>query len=299
MTHEGDQEKECLYLYHGVRLKVDYKQLWLDGMKDWNGELPERMTDDEKEEAFWHTFLQEKNGGPDAYSAGIREELLRYIAPGDGVLEIGPGWGNYTFAVAEQASAMTCVDSSRSVLDFLQKEAARRGLRPMEMIHAKWEQYEPQRQYDVVFGINCFYRMGDIEQALLHMNEAARKYAVVGLTSGPERPHLLDFHKELGVRVKFQRRDYIHLTNLLYELGIDTNCTILELERNYQYKSEEELLSSCLNDIIDQSYDRKAAADIVLRYVTLEDGVYNYRHKFKTALLHWKPDTVYRPAVRQ
>lgn len=65
----------------------------------------------------------------------------------------------------------------------------------MEMIHAKWEQYEPDRQYDVVFGINCFYRMEGIEQALLHMNEAARKYAVIGLTSGPERPHLLDFHK--------------------------------------------------------------------------------------------------------
>lgn len=120
-----------MYLYHGVRLKVDYKQLWLDGMKDWNGELPERMTDDEKEEAFWHTFLQEKNGGPDAYSAGIREELLRYIAPGDGVLEIGPGWGNYTFAVAEQASAMTCVDSSRSVLDFYRRK------RPEE-VFAQW-----------------------------------------------------------------------------------------------------------------------------------------------------------------
>ncbi|MFC4601870.1 class I SAM-dependent methyltransferase [Cohnella hongkongensis] len=286
-------------MYHGVRLKADYKQLWVEGMKDWNGGLSERMTDDEKEEAFWQTFLQEKKGEPDAYSAGIREELLRYIAPGDDVLEIGPGWGNYTFSVAEKAAAMTCVDSSRSVLDFLQKEAAGKGLRPMEMIHAKWEQYTPGRQYDVVFGVNCFYRMEDIEQTLLHMNEAARKYAVIGWTSGPERPHLLDFHQELGVKVKFQRRDYIHLTNLLYELGIDTNCKILELERNYLYASKEELLRSCLKDIIDPSYDRKAAEDIVLRHVTIEDGVYSYKHRFKTALLHWKPDAGYKPAIRQ
>ncbi|MEK5645648.1 MULTISPECIES: hypothetical protein [Paenibacillus] len=58
-------------------------------------------------------------------------------------------------------------------------------------------------------------------------------------------------------------------------------------------------MSSCLSDIIDQSSDRKAAADLVLRYVKVEDGVFNYKNKFKAALLHWKPDTVYRPAVRQ
>lgn len=102
-------------MYHGVRFDMNFKQLWLEGMKDWNGNLPERMSDDAKEESFWEGFIPKKTDALDDYAADIRRELLQFIEPTDDVLEIGPGWGNYTFAAADKASSLTCVDSSRSV----------------------------------------------------------------------------------------------------------------------------------------------------------------------------------------
>lgn len=277
-------------MYHGVRFNMDFKQLWIEGMRNWEGELPERMADDAKEEAFWETFIPRKNNTLDDYAADIRSELLRFIEPTDHVLEIGPGWGNYTFAAAEKAAELTCVDSSRSVLDYLQAETERKGLHHTNFIHAKWEAYEPAERYDVVFGINCYYRMQEIDRALLHMNNAAKRWAVIGLTSGPEKPHLWEIHRQLGHRVKFQRRDYIYLTNLLYELGIDVNCKILELERIYRYDSEEQLIKDNLGAILDVGYDRKAAEAILRQFVTEEDGRFLYPHRFKAALLYWKPE---------
>lgn len=277
-------------MYHGVRFDMNFKRLWNEGMKDWNGELPERMTDDAKEEAFWQTFIPKKTSALDDYAADIRTELLRFIEPSDHVLEIGPGWGNYTFAAAEKASMLTCVDSSRSVLDYLRQETKRRGLHHTRFIHAKWEEEAPNESFDVVFGVNCYYRMQEIDRALLHMNNAAKRLAVIGLTSGPEKPHLAEIQRQLGCKVKFQRRDYIYLTNMLYELGIDANCKILDLERIYRYDSEEQLMKDNLSAILDAHYDRKAAEAIVRQFVTEEDGKLIYPHRFKAALLYWKPE---------
>lgn len=277
-------------MYHGVRFDMDFKRLWIEGMKDWHGELPERMTDDTKEEAFWQTLIPKKTHGLDDYAADIQTELLRFIEPDDHVLEIGPGWGNYTFAVAKKASALTCVDSSRSVIDYLHEETKRRNLLQTRFIHAKWEAYEPNDRYDIVFGVNCYYRMQEIDRALLHMNNAAKRWAIIGLTSGPEKPHLLEIHRQLGCKVKFQRRDYIYLTNLLYEQGIDVNCKILDLERIYRYDNEDQLIKDNLGAILDDNYDRKAAEAILRQFVTEQDGIFLYPHRFKAALLYWKPE---------
>lgn len=279
-------------MYHGVRLSLDSKSRWLEGMKNWEGILPPRMTDDALEEKFWNQFLQDKSNRPepDAYVADICGELVALIQPEDEVLEIGPGWGNYTFSAASKAKSLTCVDSSASVLDYLAKEAQAKGLSNMSFVHAKWEEYESPKTYDVVFGVNCYYRMQEIDQALLHMNNTARRLAVVGLTSGPEKPHYWEIYEKLGYRIRFARRDYIHITNLLYELGIDVNCKILDLQQTHRYDSEEEFVDHNLRAIMEAEYDREKAEAILRKYLVWIDGKPAYIHRFKAALLYWKPE---------
>ncbi|MBX4148645.1 class I SAM-dependent methyltransferase [Paenibacillus sp. FSL W7-1279] len=277
-------------MYHGVRFDMNFKQLWLEGMKDWNGNLPERMSDDAKEESFWEGFIPKKTDALDDYAADIRRELLQFIEPTDDVLEIGPGWGNYTFAAADKASSLVCVDSSRSVLNHLKKDTKRQGHQNIRFIHSKWEDSVPKKQFDVVFGINCYYRMQEIDRALLNMNNSSKRWAIIGLTTGPEKPHLWEIHQELGYKVKFQRRDYIYLTNLLYELGIDVNCKIVNLERIYRYENEEQLLKDNLGVILEANYDRKATEKILRQFVTEENGILLYKHRFKAALLYWRPE---------
>lgn len=279
---------------------MDFKALWQEGMKNGEGNLPPRMTDDGLEEKFWNQFLQNKSvqDEPDSYISTICEELLALINPEEEVLEIGPGWGNYTFAAAQKAKALTCVDSSSSVLEYLAHGAKEKELPNMSFIHAKWEEMSLQKSYDVVFGVNCYYRMQEIDQALIHMNNAARRLAVIGMTSGPEKPHYLELHEALGYRIRFTRSDYIYLTNLLYELGIDVNCKILDLQKTYVYDTEEDFIEQNLRAIMEPEYDRKKVEDILRKYLVWVDGKPAYVHHFKAALLFWKPEREIGPRQR-
>lgn len=164
------------------------------------------------------------------------------------------------------------------------------GLTNMSYVHAKWEEMPGDELADVVFGVNCYYRMQDIDQARINLNNGARRLAMIGMTSGPKKPHYWDIHQELGYRIKFSRRDYIHLTNLLYGLGIDVNCKIIDLQRTYTYASEQQFIEQNLNGILTPDFDRTEAMNILLRYTSTVDGKVVYVHHFKAALLYWKPE---------
>ena len=78
-------------------LALNYEALWQEGMKDWHGNMPERMVNDQLEEQFWaQSVARKKIGQTDPYAARIFQELQKSIEPQHSVLEIGPGWGNYT-----------------------------------------------------------------------------------------------------------------------------------------------------------------------------------------------------------
>ncbi|UQX55294.1 hypothetical protein M5V91_06125 [Cytobacillus pseudoceanisediminis] len=42
-------------------LQYDFDKLWKEGMLDWHGRMPERMVDDELEEAFWMQSMKKKD----------------------------------------------------------------------------------------------------------------------------------------------------------------------------------------------------------------------------------------------
>lgn len=267
----------------------ELEQLWLDGMKDENGRLPKRIEDDEEEEQFWRRHLEKKRRGEhvDEYAKEMTKALLTYIEEGDTVLEIGPGWGNYTFALAEKAAALTCVDSSKSCLQFLQRLNQEKQL-PLTYVQAKWEDYQPE-SHDVMIGVNCFYRIKEIRRALERMNAHAKKRAIIGMTTAPMRPHYLDLQAAYGYQLKYPRRDYIHLVHLLYEMGIYASCNIVPLTKTYRFASEEALLKDNSSRLLAADVDEDVIRQSLAPYVRKKDGVFLYEHQFYGALIDWEP----------
>lgn len=131
-------------MYQGVRMGMNGKEQWLEGMKNWQGYLPQRMTDDVVEEAFWREHIRKhlirEQVAP--HVKKIQTELFGFIEPGDHVLEIGPGMGTYSFDVAQKAARYTAVDSSQGMIDFLREEMERRGVAAATFVHAKWEEHK-------------------------------------------------------------------------------------------------------------------------------------------------------------
>ena len=65
-----------------------------------------RMTDDQAEWDFWHAFMTRKTYAPEPSALQVLERL-RPLLRARGVetaLEVGPGWGSYTLALAVSPS---------------------------------------------------------------------------------------------------------------------------------------------------------------------------------------------------
>lgn len=275
-----------------IQKGYDYIELWQESMKDQNGHIPERLRDDRAEEAFWASMMEKKTSHKsDPYAIAVQQELLPLLHSSDHVLEIGPGWGNYTFDIADYVQKLTCVDSSRSIVEFLESQAAAKGVRNMELICDKWESDKESEKYDVVFGFNCFYRMYDIGKALLKMNESANRLAIAGMTTGPEKPHYMELH-QMGYSINLRRRDYIHILNVLHQLGIMASCKMVKLQSRKSYSSYEQLVKDNITKISDAHYNIQEVERVLNQYVTEKNGTYEYVYPFHAALMYWEPVSI-------
>lgn len=277
-------------MHYGVKFE-DFGSRWREAMKEYAGGYSRRTTSDTAEKHFWAEFFEErKEHAPDKYSLPIGKEIERIIssyAPCS-ILEIGPGWGNYTFILEKMSTAMACTDISEDVLHFISCEAAKKKA-TIKTIPAKWEEYQ-EGCYDVVFGFNCFYRMREIEVCLQKINDMADKLCVIGMTSGPEQEYFREMEEVLGLEIKYHRLDYIYLTNILYQLGIDCNVKIVPLEKDYVFDSFEAACRSAASRILTLDYDRKELKQLLGKYIRKnEKGQYHYLHKYTGAILYWEP----------
>lgn len=271
-------------------LAINFEALWQEGMRDWHGHMPERMVDDTLEEQFWaQSIARKKTGQTDPYASRIFEEIKSSIQPEHSVLEIGPGWGNYTFPLADYVRELTCVDSSQSILNYLQSCLS--DQEHVSYVQAKWELLGERdiQAHDIVMGVNCFYRMYEIKSALSHMNRLAKKRAIIGMTTGPIQPHYEVLHEKYGYDIKFPRRDYIEFLNLLYEMDIYAECKIIPLKRVYEYETYEQLVTTQSKKILNDRFDRTHVEEALAPFIEEKNGRYLYHHDFHAALVSWEP----------
>ena len=109
------------------------------------------------------------------------------------------------------------------------------------------------------------------------------------MTSGPERGYFKAMEKELGLRIRYTRLDYIVLVNVLYQLGIDVNVRIVDLETEYAYVSASAAAAKAARRILSEDYSMEDVERVVGRHLKKgEDGLFHYVHKFKAAVIHWR-----------
>ncbi|CAM3594226.1 hypothetical protein GCM10009865_38650 [Aeromicrobium ponti] len=268
-------------------LQFDFEKLWKEGMLDWHGKMPGRMVDDELEEAFWALSMKKKRyKQTDEYAKKIYEKMKPYIPENSSCIEFGPGWGNYTFPLSKDVRSLTLVDGSESVLAYL-KQYFEDGA-PIQFVHSKWEeaQLEP---HDVVIGVNCFYRMYEMNETLKKMNRLAKKRAIIGLTTGPIQPHYVILDEQFGYDIKYPRRDYIMIFNMLYQLGIFADCEMIKLEREHRYDTWQQLYEAQSKKILSPKIDKTHVEASLERFISKEDGQYVYRYPFYAAVISWEP----------
>ncbi|WP_180270758.1 class I SAM-dependent methyltransferase [Sporanaerobium hydrogeniformans] len=273
------------------KIQTETGNAWRAKLKLPDGKLTLRAQSEEVEKEFWR--LRQKTGqlALDSYREPICKELLQLLQTYKihSALEMGPGWGNYTFFLAKHCKQLTCVDISQDNLDYLNKEAKEKGLLVPHLLCSPWEEVDISvPTYDLVFGYNCFYRMTHIEENLLKMHQAASRLCVIGMNSPPELPWLPALEKELHLPVRYTRVGCKELQKILSELGIQARRIEIPNQRNYVYSSIDELVANA-ERMICGTYDRESLETVLLQYhEPLADGALICRYVFTSELLVWE-----------
>jgi 2-polyprenyl-3-methyl-5-hydroxy-6-metoxy-1,4-benzoquinol methylase len=176
--------------------------------------------------------------------------LRERVAPQHSVLDVGAGTGRFTLALASLAAQVTAIEPNASMLSYLREEVAASGLTNVRLLQSAWEDAPADLHADLIVCSHVLYPILNIEPFLKKLaaasNQACYLYLRAISIDNLTAPLWQHFH---GTE-RCQPPGYIHALDVLYELGIYANVTVVEAPFALSYPSlqhaEDELVEQLI-----------------------------------------------------
>lgn len=215
-------------------------ELALDWNERWKKAAAKRWQRTEDHSSYWNR--RAPSFGERSNDSAYARALLAAMAPEPGwsVLDVGCGTGSLAIPLAHQVRAVTAMDFSEGMLEQLSKRTQDLGLTNLRTLHAAWEDDWDAAgvgTHDVAIASRSLV-VDDLEAALVKLDRAAkRKVFITSIVGdGPRDRRALE-----AVGRPFQKGpDYLYVYNLLHQLGIFANVTILDTDGTCTFGSAEE-----------------------------------------------------------
>ena len=212
----------------------------MNALDEWkrlqDGSALHRAVRVDQEESHWSRFASNYDLRRH-WGKGVERELeivLGLIEPSMSVLEIGAGTGAYTRRIAAGVERVTVVEPSPSMIRVLEDNLKAGGIDNVDIHRVRWEEAE-EKPHDVVLAAGCMYVFYDVRAALQKMVEKAKKTLIVVYGRNCQLDVYHEAAELLGAAPPSPGPDYIHLYNILYDMGIHANVNVIESVRNLIY----------------------------------------------------------------
>lgn len=211
----------------------------LDWLEFWEEKLENKITKDwdKAAEGFY------KRSKRDSY----QEELLKRLklSKDDTVIDVGCGEGSITIPIAKKVKSVTGLDSSKKMLEFLNKRASEEKIENIETILCDIEDisYDELGDYDVVVASRCLNGIVPIKETIRELNKIANKYVFFTVFGPDDRKLVKDFEASIGKDAN-SFPNYNYLFNILFNMGIYANIERLEIPNMHEYNSIEEIMNN-------------------------------------------------------
>jgi len=203
-----------------------------------------RAVQEDGEESYWsaHAHRYDKRRSADDAFKTEMALITELLDPSWSLLEVGAGTGAFTLPLARKVRSITAVDPSPSMRQVLNEKLKREALSNVHVVGTKWQKAHVEPA-DAVLASGCLYVFYDVEASLRKMLDHARRILI--LTSGDWgywSPYK-EAARALGVPPPSIGPGFIHLYNVLYQLGIYANVAIIRRDRELTYESLEHLVN--------------------------------------------------------
>jgi len=182
----------------------------------------------------WYDLQLKHNKYPGILLDKVKVNLNKHST----VLEIGAGTGAFAIPLAKEVKEVTVVEPSEEMLAYLRRN---RDITNIRIINKRWEDVSMEEvgQHDLVLAAHSLYDIIDIKTALKKMLSAVRKHLYFII-----RVSQLDFYANIWRCFKGEEYhpppSFIHLYNVLYELGVLANVEIIRTSWELVYLSIEQ-----------------------------------------------------------
>ncbi|GMQ57471.1 hypothetical protein AN1V17_18660 [Vallitalea sediminicola] len=266
------------------QLEKDTNDMWLETLGCSSETAYKRAYDDQIEKEFWEKYSLIYDTIPSLYDYWPKtfDKLVDIIGTQKEVIEFGAGTGKFTLPMALKQKQVTAIDFSEDMLQKLQCKIG--DLTNVHTVHGKIEDME-NYNVDSIYSVNAIYRISDMKEAIKKIRSFAREKVVLVWTMQRSKyDEILNSTNKKGI---FRRQEYIHIMNVLYDLGIDGNLEIMDVHKKIKIdhiqSNYEELKEIAGNYDLDADY----LIDTFNQRVIEENGIIYYQWFQKVAYIYF------------
>src|SRR5260221_13458345 len=177
-------------------------------------------------------------------------QMRDIVTPQTRVLDVGAGTGRFTLALAPQAEHITAIEPNPAMLDFLRQDAYERGLTNISFVQTTWQAAPDNLRADVVICSHVLYPIRDIVPFLAKLQKAALHGCYLYMFATHLDALLNDLWRHFHGDGRQLPPAYIHVLDVLYEMGIYANVEIVKLPSSLRYHALDVAVNELLERLI-------------------------------------------------
>ncbi|RAQ98363.1 hypothetical protein A4R35_22675 [Thermogemmatispora tikiterensis] len=190
---------------------------------------------------FFHRSTRER-AASDPFFQRVRQELEPTLS----VLDVGAGTGRFALAMAPLVRVVYAVEPNATMLSYLRQEAEERGVNNIVPIQSTWEAAPADLRADVVLCSHVLYPIREVVPFVEKLRAAARRTCYIYMRA----THFDDFTAPVWRHFHDTERArspaYIHLLDVLFEMGIYANVEIVKTPISLRYSSLDDAVEEML-----------------------------------------------------
>ncbi len=163
--------------------------------------------------------------------------LREKVSSRSSVLDVGAGTGRFSLALAPLVDHVIAVEPSAAMLNFLRQDAAAKELTNISFVQSTWQEASDSLQADVVICSHVVYPIRDIEPFLLKLQAASLQACYIYARATHIDALTADLWRHFHHDDRCMPPAYIHVLDVLYEMGIYANVDIVAVSPSLRYPS--------------------------------------------------------------
>lgn len=167
--------------------------------------------------------------------------LLPHLRPDDTLLDIGAGTGRYVPLLARGAARVLAVEPSASMRERIAQRVEEERLANVDLIGAAWPLPEAP-VCDLAIAAHVLYGVREIGPFLLQMRAAARRACFLLLGVRQPSFYISPFWERLYGQPRLPLPAALECLNVLFQLGIPANLTLIPSNSQSVFADEQEAL---------------------------------------------------------